>query len=45
LYDEHNIEIGDRLGPLKENCWRRFDGVWRATENIDILAKALKQLI
>jgi alanine-glyoxylate transaminase/serine-glyoxylate transaminase/serine-pyruvate transaminase len=46
LYDEFDIEIGAGLGPLKGKIWRvGLMGYGSRTENIDILAKALKQLI
>ena len=46
LYDEFNIEIGAGLGPLKGKIWRvGLMGHGSRTENIEILAKALKQLI
>jgi len=46
LYDECNIEIGAGLGPLKGKIWRvGLMGYGAREENIEILAKALKQLI
>jgi alanine-glyoxylate transaminase/serine-glyoxylate transaminase/serine-pyruvate transaminase len=46
LYDEFNIEIGAGLGPLKGKIWRvGLMGHGAREENIEILAKALKQLI
>ncbi len=46
LYDEHNIEVGAGLGPLKGKIWRiGFMGHGARAENVEILAKALKQLI
>ena len=46
LYDEYNIEIGAGLGPLKGKIWRvGLMGHGSRPENVDLLAKALKQLI
>jgi alanine-glyoxylate transaminase/serine-glyoxylate transaminase/serine-pyruvate transaminase len=46
LYDEYNIEIGAGLGPLKGKIWRvGLMGHGARVENVEILAKALKQLI
>lgn len=46
LYDEHNIEIGAGLGPLKGKIWRvGLMGHGSRPENVEILSKALKQLI
>jgi alanine-glyoxylate transaminase/serine-glyoxylate transaminase/serine-pyruvate transaminase len=46
LYDDFNIEIGAGLGPLKGKVWRvGLMGHGARTENVEILAKALKQLI
>jgi alanine-glyoxylate transaminase/serine-glyoxylate transaminase/serine-pyruvate transaminase len=46
LYDEFNIEIGAGLGPLKGKIWRvGLMGHGARVENIDLLAKALRQLI
>jgi alanine-glyoxylate transaminase/serine-glyoxylate transaminase/serine-pyruvate transaminase len=46
LYDEFNIEIGAGLGPLKGKIWRvGLMGHGARVENVDILSKALKQLI
>lgn len=46
LYDDFNIEIGAGLGPLKGKIWRvGLMGHGAREENIEILAKALKQLI
>jgi alanine-glyoxylate transaminase / serine-glyoxylate transaminase / serine-pyruvate transaminase len=46
LYDEFNIEIGAGLGPLKGKIWRvGLMGHGARVENVEILAKALKQLI
>jgi alanine-glyoxylate transaminase/serine-glyoxylate transaminase/serine-pyruvate transaminase len=46
LYDEFNIEIGAGLGPLKGKIWRvGLMGHGSRVENIEILSKALKQLI
>jgi alanine-glyoxylate transaminase/serine-glyoxylate transaminase/serine-pyruvate transaminase len=46
LYDEFNIEIGAGLGPLKGKIWRvGLMGYGAREENIEILAKALRQLI
>ena len=46
LYDEYNIEIGAGLGPLKGKIWRvGLMGHGSRVENVEILAKALKQLI
>jgi len=46
LYDEFNIEIGAGLGPLKGKIWRvGLMGHGSRVENVEILAKALKQLI
>ncbi len=46
LYDEFNIEIGAGLGPLKGKVWRvGLMGHGARTENVELLAKALKQLI
>jgi alanine-glyoxylate transaminase / serine-glyoxylate transaminase / serine-pyruvate transaminase len=46
LYDEFDIEIGAGLGPLKGKIWRvGLMGHGARTENVEILAKALKQLI
>jgi alanine-glyoxylate transaminase/serine-glyoxylate transaminase/serine-pyruvate transaminase len=46
LYDEFNIEIGAGLGPLKGKVWRvGLMGHGSRVENVELLAKALKQLI
>ena len=46
LYDDFNIEIGAGLGPLKGKIWRvGLMGHGARAENVDVLAKALKQLI
>ena len=46
LYEEFNIEIGAGLGPLKGKIWRvGLMGHGARAENVDVLAKALKQLI
>jgi alanine-glyoxylate transaminase/serine-glyoxylate transaminase/serine-pyruvate transaminase len=46
LYDEFNIEIGAGLGPLKGKIWRvGLMGYGAREENVEILAKALRQLI
>ena len=46
LYDEFNIEIGAGLGPLKGKIWRvGLMGHGSRVENVELLAKALKQLI
>jgi alanine-glyoxylate transaminase/serine-glyoxylate transaminase/serine-pyruvate transaminase len=46
LYDEFNIEIGAGLGPLKGKIWRvGLMGHGARQENVEILSKALKQLI
>ena len=46
LYDDFNIEIGAGLGPLKGKIWRvGLMGHGSRVENIEILSKALKQLI
>ena len=46
LYDDFNIEIGAGLGPLKGKIWRvGLMGHGARVENVEILAKALKQLI
>ncbi|MGH7797628.1 MAG: pyridoxal-phosphate-dependent aminotransferase family protein [Candidatus Binatia bacterium] len=46
LYDDFNIEIGAGLGPLKGKVWRvGLMGHGARVENVEILAKALKQLI
>jgi len=46
LYDEFNIEIGAGLGPLKGKIWRvGLMGHGARTENVEMLAKALRQLI
>jgi alanine-glyoxylate transaminase/serine-glyoxylate transaminase/serine-pyruvate transaminase len=46
LYDEFNIEIGAGLGPLKGKIWRvGLMGHGARAENVELLAKALKQLI
>jgi alanine-glyoxylate transaminase/serine-glyoxylate transaminase/serine-pyruvate transaminase len=46
LYDDFNIEIGAGLGPLKGKIWRvGLMGHGSRVENVEILAKALKQLI
>lgn len=46
LYDEFDIEIGAGLGPLKGKIWRvGLMGHGAREENVEILAKALKQLI
>jgi alanine-glyoxylate transaminase/serine-glyoxylate transaminase/serine-pyruvate transaminase len=46
LYDDFNIEIGAGLGPLKGKIWRvGLMGHGARVENVDLLAKALKQLI
>jgi alanine-glyoxylate transaminase / serine-glyoxylate transaminase / serine-pyruvate transaminase len=45
-YDEFNIEIGAGLGPLKGKIWRiGLMGHGSRVENVEILSKALKQLI
>jgi alanine-glyoxylate transaminase / serine-glyoxylate transaminase / serine-pyruvate transaminase len=46
LYDEFNIEIGAGLGPLRGKIWRvGLMGHGSRMENVEILSKALKQLI
>jgi alanine-glyoxylate transaminase/serine-glyoxylate transaminase/serine-pyruvate transaminase len=46
LYDEFNIEIGAGLGPLKGKIWRvGLMGHGARVENVDLLAKALRQLV
>jgi alanine-glyoxylate transaminase/serine-glyoxylate transaminase/serine-pyruvate transaminase len=46
LYDEHNIEIGAGLGPLKGKIWRvGLMGHGARDENIALLANALKKLL
>lgn len=46
LYDDFNIEIGAGLGPLKGKIWRvGLMGHGARVENVELLAKALKQLI
>ena len=46
LYDEFNIEIGSGLGPLKGKIWRvGLMGDGARVENVELLAKALRQLI
>jgi alanine-glyoxylate transaminase/serine-glyoxylate transaminase/serine-pyruvate transaminase len=46
LYDEFDVEIGAGLGPLKGKIWRvGLMGHGSRAENVEILAKALKQLI
>ena len=46
LYDEFNIEIGAGLGPLKGKIWRvGLMGHGSRVENVELLAKALRQLI
>ena len=46
LYDEFNIEIGAGLGPLKGKVWRvGLMGHGSRVENVELLAKALRQLI
>jgi alanine-glyoxylate transaminase/serine-glyoxylate transaminase/serine-pyruvate transaminase len=46
LYDDFNIEIGAGLGPLKGRVWRvGLMGHGARAENVEILSKALKQLI
>ena len=46
LYDDFNIEIGAGLGPLKGKIWRvGLMGHGSTEENVELLAKALKQLI
>jgi alanine-glyoxylate transaminase/serine-glyoxylate transaminase/serine-pyruvate transaminase len=46
LYDEFNIEIGAGLGSLKGKTWRvGLMGYGSRVENVELLAKALKQLI
>ena len=46
LYDDFNIEIGAGLGPLKGKVWRvGLMGHGARAENVEILSKALKQLI
>ena len=46
LYDDFNIEIGAGLGPLKGKIWRvGLMGHGARVENVDLLAKALRQLI
>ena len=46
LYDDFNIEIGAGLGPPKGKIWRvGLMGHGARVENVEILAKALKQLI
>jgi alanine-glyoxylate transaminase/serine-glyoxylate transaminase/serine-pyruvate transaminase len=46
LYDEFNIEIGAGLGPFKGKIWRvGLMGHGARVENVELLAKALRQLI
>ncbi|MGH7873424.1 MAG: pyridoxal-phosphate-dependent aminotransferase family protein [Candidatus Binatia bacterium] len=46
LYDDFNIEIGAGLGPLKGKVWRvGLMGHGARTENVELLARVLKQLI
>jgi alanine-glyoxylate transaminase / serine-glyoxylate transaminase / serine-pyruvate transaminase len=46
LYDDFNIEIGAGLGPLKGKIWRvGLMGHGAREENVELLAKALKQLL
>jgi alanine-glyoxylate transaminase / serine-glyoxylate transaminase / serine-pyruvate transaminase len=46
LYDDFDIEIGAGLGPLKGKIWRvGLMGHGARVENVEILSKALKQLI
>jgi alanine-glyoxylate transaminase / serine-glyoxylate transaminase / serine-pyruvate transaminase len=46
LYDEFDIEIGAGLGPLKGKIWRvGLMGHGSRVENVDLLVKALRQLI
>jgi alanine-glyoxylate transaminase / serine-glyoxylate transaminase / serine-pyruvate transaminase len=46
LYDDFDIEIGAGLGPLKGKIWRvGLMGHGSRVENVELLAKALKQLI
>jgi alanine-glyoxylate transaminase/serine-glyoxylate transaminase/serine-pyruvate transaminase len=46
LYDDFNIEIGAGLGPLKGRIWRvGLMGHGARAENVELLAKALRQLI
>ena len=46
LYDDFEIEIGAGLGPLKGKVWRiGLMGYGARTENVEILSRALKQLI
>ena len=46
LYDDFDIEIGAGLGPLKGKIWRvGLMGHGARVENIEILSKALKQLL
>ena len=46
LYHDFNIEIGAGLGPLKGKIWRvGLMGHGAREENVELLAKALKQLI
>jgi alanine-glyoxylate transaminase/serine-glyoxylate transaminase/serine-pyruvate transaminase len=46
LYDDYNIEIGAGLGPLKGKIWRvGLMGYGARLENVEILSKALKQLL
>lgn len=46
LYEEFNIEIGAGLGPFKGKIWRvGLMGHGARAENVEVLAKALKQLI
>ena len=46
LYDDFNIEIGAGLGPLKGKIWRvGLMGYGARTENVELLSKALRQLI
>jgi alanine-glyoxylate transaminase / serine-glyoxylate transaminase / serine-pyruvate transaminase len=46
LYDEFDIEIGAGLGPLKGKIWRvGLMGHGARAENVELLSKALKQLI
>jgi alanine-glyoxylate transaminase/serine-glyoxylate transaminase/serine-pyruvate transaminase len=46
LYDDFNIGIGAGLGPLKGKIWRvGLMGHGSRPENVELLSKALKQLI
>jgi alanine-glyoxylate transaminase/serine-glyoxylate transaminase/serine-pyruvate transaminase len=46
LYDDFDIEIGAGLGPLKGKIWRvGLMGHGARVENVEIISKALKQLI